>query len=514
MSSTMEHVSKWGKEIEEQNLEEKLPTETELITAYLSKTDRLRMYIPPSPGSGHQATSILCMRRMIEHGFKGGLLEIYYEYGEDVDGKSANLQKLLKLIPEAFENPLSWRIGDVHGSLIEYKTPPLDPWPFGFSGAIDTPKNIANLVNVGYFLQLQPFAFPNPIGVWQHGASKIINLEHIKSLSNLKFASLYTDAPVLTEKDWQEQAKQATANKMATLAAILEVYQAPTLNCFPVYGLETNLKTSMSIFTLQAQQPTVLFNLMAGALAIQRTAVDAARKPVLLVLISTLTVNSRTQLMKLLKRELAYPALNAYIQKFFDGRWEILPGEDPGTPEKIKALPSKPGGVTVVELGGIISPFFNNFYARTRLPAILEGAGTFNFVVNVGTPYLLLRDKDTEPELAFPSLSFTGAANPLAAIYIQSVLSITKTTLLTWNTQLRTATEVGELGDRIPLGEKEIYRVATEGEVYPAQRLPDILYGDALLASLDPISELRKYWGLLPFVYHTHVNDKLIRAFS
>ena len=117
MSSTQEEVLRLAKAARE-SVEDKLPQLEGVFRIFCSGLRRLRMFVPASPGTGHQGTSVMIMRRMIFNGFTNGLLEIYYDPAND------NLQKLLNFIPEAIADPANWRIGEVRGALIPFQPSP------------------------------------------------------------------------------------------------------------------------------------------------------------------------------------------------------------------------------------------------------------------------------------------------------------------------------------------------------------------------------------------------------
>ena len=375
-------------------------------------------------------------------------------------------------------------------------------------------------MNCKAFLQLQPFSWAikiartrKPNRVWIKGVK-----DGFVPLSEIDFYP-YSE-PTGVPQNWEELAVIYPA-KVDTLRAVQQVLDNRSVNVFPVYGISGLVMGDTPTDTLDTlpsgTQSSLLFNLFSALLAVQRTEVPAARKPALVLLISNLSGPGDRNLTNLLDANTAYDALNHYIRTYMmvggvESRVTLLRVEDAGTPAAILDLQGREDCILVVKVGRIPSSFFNYYYENASLPGVLEGAGTYNYVVNAGCRYVRLREDPSNAADILPPLSLKPGAIPLATLYVQPSVALVTTTPQIWDRKLLAAASALEIG-QLPAGEAQLKRIVSSPAA-PRETLPDIEYGDMILASLDDASEYSQYIRTLPSVFHDRVWDKLMNAIT
>ena len=163
---------------------------------YQQKT--IRLFVDGPPGMGHQASSVTVLRALVASpnppllglGY-AGTVEVYYSMRPNGEN---TLQKLFLLLPE-LKNSKSGSLGEAKIKLIEVtKKPPSGVVTYGFAGGADDWKddpdpNFIEMLNVKYFLRLQPYKWGSPLQIQRFGAEPI-DLTTIPFLGEKSFADL------------------------------------------------------------------------------------------------------------------------------------------------------------------------------------------------------------------------------------------------------------------------------------------------------------------------------------
>lgn len=417
------------------------------ILALLSEQAEWRVFVDGSANLGHQATTVTILRRMIElTGFAGRVVIVYADYGRAVLGNTA--AKLALMFAGVTPGRLPESVA-AYASCKDIRFLPFDRCAelsgaiaFGFTGgADDMSSNYAHLLNVRFFMRLQPYLWetPGPGGgapyqessrIEQPDGRHLCLLEAYAGLRRLPIRLPHTDAAA-DAATWRWYADlQAfdeglacrTRNARATLNACSGVHpsaaQAPLL--WPLYGFQhfrqtaAELLLACAVVALRCQRragrPVVLCSFspqkelkrwtdLVAALASDACAGNTClpaledalarrhSRELAMGLLSPDRLHAWTQTLgtSLFERD-ARPSV--LVHRGYDdsaGRWTDI-GD-----QLDAAIGQAPRStVHVLDLGPVAMDVFHQFMAHSELPPVIEGQASVNLMQCLGRPYLQL----------------------------------------------------------------------------------------------------------------------------
>ena len=374
------------------------------ITTYLGTQQHIRVYIPASLSRGHQTTTCLIIRRLIEIGYTNAFEVIYVDNNNNADTIKTLLPELNITLDPANQQQIqagnyqSAALGNCVFTFTDTTAgPPANTCQLGISGGVDdTQTNPKPICNVDYFLMLQPFQWNAANNMYVTRANtpatpNPIDLSKEKLLDDLKFTGCTCYSMDTTAITWVVAAPEVAKMPAAAQPAINGIQN----NCIgyvnyhllPVYGLaqQANPATSQGVLSNwpNLTQMSAFANLVLGVLTGQ-----AASPLNRATVIMTMDRFSPTWNADLLE-QLPEP-YHARI-KFFPDTTAAVPAAWNDT--MITTLNANE--ILIVNFPGIPSPLFNYFYLNSSLPPIFEGKGTMPVMLNSGRPYLQLSKQAT-----------------------------------------------------------------------------------------------------------------------
>lgn len=484
------------------------------VRDFLSVQKSIRVYIPNTPAFGHQSSSVLIIRRLIELGISPSAdvvrIEVIFEATTRPHEILSNQQKLLILLPEADRNaPLAqFNIGGVLLILIP-KTidpPPGEPVRLGITGGQDTPfENLATLCNTQVFLRLQPYAWTDALnGIWLRSNAKFDNLNTNNSLGDVKLAPYHEPDPIIDLAQWTLLENRVSAAVVNAARLVIDRLPAGLFNMMPVYGIN---EINGIIPPLQGScQSQLMFNVISGIRTTQSRALEPNRKGALIVMISRFSPAEKLKLEGLIAGndpDVVHPLLSAYATESLRDHVEFIAVDSEGLSARLDWLgtPAAVNHVLILELGALTPSFFRYFYYMATLPSLFEGQNTLMSAMNIGKPFVRLNNKIGGAS-SYPLPGLAGAVSPAMRACQQITLSLVTTSPLAWEYILSNSSAEGETRDLIA----DIFTDEIEGFA----RLPRNLFAAFIQEALQPEHALNTYFSGLRKYSHKEINDKLL----
>ncbi|MFH6990647.1 hypothetical protein ACHRVW_23160 [Flavobacterium collinsii] len=475
-----------------------------LLTAFLQNSEnaQIRIYVPASPGYGHQANTVNIMYSLIAAGFNQDIQMIY----DDTETVPTNIVKLATLIPGL--DPINPEPVDINENVTVYfisttnfATTPQDQLVFGITGGYDdSATNLALLTKTSIFLKLQPYCWREVNSLYiNRGPGEenqtIINLSDVEVLGNFIFTrqNYYLPVPQMSETDY-EQFTTATPAKVPPYRAILEAStgENPTINMMPVYGLGD---LGGMIESMGARPESVLFNLLASVARTQRYGdAEHLKKGAVIVVIATITEPCYTNLIALLAGQNAeVPDLNAYIlQENLDNRVDIIDYNAEDFGDQLAAVAASNQKILLVKMNGLPGAPFNYMYSKSTLPCVFEGKGTASLVLNLPLPFFNLTNSNLNRRYVYPTL-------PLQNIKILQAETAASAQAITCNTT------TFRLIEAFATTNTKLHNAGIEGTaLYTAAQFMQNAY--------TPDNPINTYLAGLSHYFHQQQNDKLTIA--
>ncbi len=392
-----------------------------LIRNFLSDPQEnaiIRLYIPAVSGVGHQATSVNILYRLIALGFQQ-TVQIIYDNSDD-----ATAGKLKRLIPgfnPATNAPVTIGGATLNFFTLVYFNGNAGQFPevgFGFTGGYDTDSvNMADKMNVTFFLKLQPFEWPKQNAVQRKGTARNTwpLLEQQQALGNQTYIKrgYYLPAPQLTAQDLVDL-NNAFPGKQQPYSDVLAVTTGgqANVNLLPVYGIGDNAEFPGFVEADPSIRPeSVLLNLICAVAERQQTSnVQRLRRSAIIVVVATISAGPYDNLASYLSGNAnGLNSLNIYINaQQIQQRVSVLDYNAGTLQQAINALPNIPNHILVIKMSSLTIATFNYLYACSSLPCVFEGKGTANLVMNLNTPYLNVIKSRT----IYPTLPLNAQQSP------------------------------------------------------------------------------------------------------
>lgn len=399
----------------------------ENFTQRLTTETVLRIFVDGTPGMGHQASSLRVLRTLagptdnVTKGFAyTGTIEVYYLVRPDNQGGNP-LQKILLLLPELNgQNQGVVNNATVHLIQLNTNAPPALQVMFGFTGGADnfpdaqTTPDFPALLNVTYFLRLQPYwwtSYPNELQV----AGKVpIPLDNVRAVGGEQFPYLAFYQPPPPVPNWQQYFASNdpnVRNRTQILNWLINKSAAGTFDLHFVYGVrypaycpmkpgypeEVLITLITSVLQWQwndDQQPwgrpksavivnlddfvfdqTVNLALLASVLNGERTREEIT---------NGVQINTNDRSGKSAGNRAEY-----YV-KYLDapGRTRLVDG---GTLQQLQTqenwLTANAERVLFLQLGPVPPTVYDYVYLKSTLPRLFEGMSTANLALNTGQWY-------------------------------------------------------------------------------------------------------------------------------
>ncbi|RPE05734.1 hypothetical protein EGT74_25560 [Chitinophaga lutea] len=396
-----------------------------LIRNFLSDQQEnaiIRLFVPAVSGVGHQATSVNMLYRLISLGFQQTVQVIY----DDSDDNTGN--KLKRLIPgfnPATNAPVVINNATLTFYTLEFFETNPNNFPelgFGFTGGYDNDSvNLADKVNVTFFLKLQPFEWSKQNAVQRK--SSLRNtwpvLEQQQALGNITYRKrgYFLPAPQLTHQDLIDL-NSTFPGKQQPYQDVLAVTTGhnANVNLLPVYGIGDNADFPGFVEADPSIRPeSVLLNLICAVADRQQTSnVQRLRRSAIILVAATISPGPYQNLASFLSGNADnMAALNGYINgNQIPQRVSVLAYTAPTLQQAINALPNANNHILVINMGGLTIATFNYLYSCSTLPCVFEGKGTANLVMNLNMPYLNVIKSTT----TYPTLPLHAQQSPMSVL--------------------------------------------------------------------------------------------------
>lgn len=290
----------------------------------------IRFYTGASSAFGHQATTILIIRRIIELGYTKGLTLIYEE-----DANDPVPLKLEVLLPgyQASTPNTNYQITATQTLAIisesAFKTGSPAETPLAITGGLERNANLANQdqLNVKCFLQLQPFQWTMARNqIWLKGNDTPVVLSEVDILGKSRFIdqAYFMSTPVMTDADWNKYlvGEDGAPINNDTVQKAKDIASAVTgssgLNFMPVYGI--GVDSAGQLRTLMGLPHSILFNLIDSIALAQRNGTAANKKGIIVGLVADIGIQQWKYFVELIKAQMGTKEETfADIGSFLDG---------------------------------------------------------------------------------------------------------------------------------------------------------------------------------------------------
>ncbi|MDD5275151.1 MAG: hypothetical protein PHR16_03595 [Methylovulum sp.] len=260
----------------------------ESMTNRLKAEDKVRIFVDNSANFGHQTSSVLLMKRLIDgFGFKGGGKSVTMVYPvKDADATLAKLSLLIKGLDPT--NPVGVTYNTVPLKFMTVDQLDKDPLEininYGFTGGADSdPPNFPNMyaeaLKVNCFLRLQPYLWSTPQQIQFGNAFKNYEPENLNENADfggfLQLRGWYVPDEYWTptNEDWEYYTNATNPGVTADLAyhsqlayALIKFMDtnanANAIRLMPCYGIKENNQLGMPPDQLL---PTVISTALGGS---------------------------------------------------------------------------------------------------------------------------------------------------------------------------------------------------------------------------------------------------------
>lgn len=385
----------------------------------------LRIYVEAASGMGHQASSVLVMKRLIQVFGYTRRIRIVYQAGNADTGPT--VEKLAILIPNFDpQNPgADINVLGATVSALEWNNRgQLAPAAFGFTGGADIDTNLATELRVAYFLRLQPYFWLEAQRIERFGTDDGADLNELFGIDFYRRAYWYPPAN-LTANDWTWYKTHGTPTQQAhTALAQTLLDNLGAIHLCPVYGVRERSETgqlpdetlAQIAVAVQAAKragytgPAVVVSLDDGIL-------PASYDSLATILEGGLSRQEvqYQQAAAEAEEELKKPALPPDQRQQLQARVTATAGllrnaalrkqflKETGLGREIVLLPSAtvselttalqtlrndPDQVLVFQLGSVPALVYQTIFQRATLPQFFEGQGTANLALTLGLPYV------------------------------------------------------------------------------------------------------------------------------
>lgn len=360
--------------------------------------ERLRFFLDATPNFGHQANTVFLMKSIIDLVEYKGNIEVYVSSNTKVT-LEMQYKKLMMLLPgfdpaKGLANICRYNSCD----RISFMDKPSASIAYGFTGGADDPKvNYAALLQVRFFLRLQPYFWKAPNQIEQPDSPPV----SLPMLHPMIYQYEMSRIKVVAESVFSFYAAEGfySKEKMQFAQAIFPLAQGEAVRLWPMYGLH-QLRSTSSL---------VLLLMICAALD-----ADAAKdKPIAIVLFnaqtddhlellrSALTMEQNEFEAVLVEKIVEYypnPKAKERISgiakeitaKIFFYKASMHLYEEVALLAGIPVMQAKRQGIFVFQCGGMPADIFNCFYAHADMPSVYEGQGTASLAINTGKPFCQL----------------------------------------------------------------------------------------------------------------------------
>lgn len=512
------------------------------LQTYLA-TQPLRYFVYRSSGFGNQANTVNLLKRMIALGFTNPVELIY-----DATNGSEVIDKLAVLLPGLNpKNPQPYTLNGVTITFFPYQekqsgggesrsvTGLSGQVPLCINGGAEvtsiTKQNLANALQVDFYLQLQPYMWEivnesdKPLSlILPKDADSYIDLAKQQSLQQGAFSYRAFAMPTPQEPDWAQLLQIPNINKdvINRAKAVVDLVIAQKVQTLPVYGLYDSAWGRKPVLGGASEIP---FELATACALAQKTG-KPFNQPIVIILLNQLQSTTFDALKDFIPINAAKPIAGNPVDMdqdekivYYTQRWCINKGlYQPDT----NSQSPKPGniyiepdisagdlnslvgqladrGVIVINLPGLPQDLFNYFYEIAALPSVFEGQGTANLALNLGKPFFKLTKAGINPypsSFGSPLLDATSSVNAVQQPSTPSILS----------DKLFRATY-----DLIQIGIYEFKNGYSAETKMPPERLAALLVEQARdYAKKD--GDWRLYFEGLKRWFSDSANDKLLQA--
>ncbi|MEN0003815.1 MAG: hypothetical protein AAF798_06715, partial [Bacteroidota bacterium] len=374
----------------------------------------IRFYTGASSAFGHQATTLLLIRRIIQLGYTKTIRLVYEE-----DANDPVPQKLKVLLPGYDPNHPEgvYQLDGVRPITItafsSFTASNPAEGQLGLTGGLEGKSNFADRLNVRCFLQLQPFQWTlAKNNLWVKGNATPTVLEKEAVLGSAAFIqqAYFMSPPVVTDAQWDtytigengEDLGNEIVDTALVIADAVISPEAEQLNFMPVYGI--GVDDAGQLRTLPGLPYSILFNLIAGIAYAQQHGSAQNKKGVIIGLVADIGKKNWEYLIQLINGEETgedYSNVNKYItqsnlrnrvifppKRTVDGKttYSFFSAELSNT--IIPALQAEQ--ILIVPIPNLPPDVFNYLYSIANYPFVFEGKGTANLALNLGKPYIHL----------------------------------------------------------------------------------------------------------------------------
>ncbi len=378
------------------------------LLGLLAEQEEWRVYVDATRNLGHQASSVMLLRRLIEvTSFRGRVTVVY---AEPSPASRATAGKIALMLRGVDPTRLCETVAR-HGSCNEIRFLPLsaarelqEVCAFGFTGGADEMSfNGARVLNVRYFMRVQPYLWDDPPAASAepyYVCSRIeqpdgAHLYPVQAWPQLRTLGLPPPAlPGDEAEAWrwyveEQRFDPGLACRMNNARLLLKARAEHAALLWPIYGLQH--------FRERAAGILLRCTLLGLRVARRR------RKPVLLC--SLCAPEDVPDALEIVARDAGPAAL--HVHRAFDGSWR-----DIGAALRT-ALAREAGGgsVHLVEVGPIAMDAFHQCLAQADLPCIVEGQASANLLSTLGKPFLQLLRADHAIRECYPRLPDDAASH-------------------------------------------------------------------------------------------------------
>ena len=415
------------------------------MLSLLAEQTEWRVFVDGTKNLGHQASTVLLLRRLIDlTAFRGWVVVVYADQGRALLGSTADKLALMfaGVDPRRLDDELT-----SYGSCGEIRFLPLqragelrEAIAFGFTGgADDLAFNAAAALNVRFFLRLQPYLWDDPPAARRDAYYECSRIEQpdgrhlypLQSWPELRTLAI-RPPPSLhypTESSlWRWYARQQSfdaelARRMDNALTVLTTRSNGRLLLWPVYGLQhfapdaANIVLSCSVLGLciayQRRSAVLLCSFnpsedlpdwadLAEALSQDLAACEHA-------LPALATALARRHADDVDAGRLRPDTLSSRTREL--GRWlharcrdvslvvhrvSVGSKRSRNLDESLRVALARHGNAAVhlVELGPVSMDAFHRFVSDADLPCVIEGQTTANLLTTLGRPFLQLLRRD------------------------------------------------------------------------------------------------------------------------
>ncbi len=451
-----------------------------LLKRLSDKGTTLRVFVASSAAFGHQATTVLMVRRLIELGLnKTNLIEFYYE----IDQGHSSIERMKVLIP-GFDPNHPGNIYSLDGVPITFfiydkDNPPPVSASFGITGGVDELKPLTAALNVPFFIVLQPFGWSADDYLLM-GATRIKFYDKLGA--NFSSRSYYMSPPKVETRVWDQfiQSLPDSAESIKIARYIDGQMGGKKFDLMPIYGISdmaVSGQTPDRLTTCIGKPSDILANLAIGCYNFM--AASQEKKTVVIALMTPLTEEAWLSFMKIY-----YRRANNY---------KLITLKTPELSSFKEIIEKFPTGTIVVScMPGLPPDVFNLMIADATLPYVFEGQGTLSLALNLDKPYLKIGKRKTPSyPLALKSRDTEDFSN-LVTTELTAIASCIHTMDFQWN--------------------------GTYSAIMKKDSRPDNTVAPVILC--DFMQDLRKYefhpyniyFKRMSGFYHDETNDRLLLA--